>query len=458
MELGSRVIRSSEEEPNVEKKSALAGKEIWGIVLLALINLLLFADQNLMAPNLTQIARDLGLSDLERDVKLGGNISLVFFVLGGAITLVIGYLTDRLSRKRLFALVVLIGALPCFLTGLARNYDQLFWLRALTGIGIGGVIPLTYSLIGDYFKPGSRPLAVASVSVAQGLGIVVGQMVAGFVGPELGWRLPFMIVAAPNFVFVLVFFLSVREPMRGATEESLKELIESGQAYTGKIDWSQYREIFSIRTNVFAFLQGIPGCVPWGVFMIFLNDFFAQDKGMSVEMATLVVMAAGAATLAGNLGGGFIGQLLYKKRPRNIALLCAATTSLGVVPTALMINYPGQGAPLVPLFAISLLAGLLISVTGPNIYAMVLNVNAPETRGSIFSIFNLVDALGKGFGPVIISALIMGFGRQLAFNIANLFWLLCGLFLFLTVFTFEKDEARLKAKLEKKAREMRGES
>ncbi len=438
------------------KTSAVAGREVWGIVLLALINLLLFADQNLMAPNLTQIARDLGLSDLERDVKLGGDISLVFFVLGGAVTLVIGYLTDRLSRKKLFTLVVLIGALPCFLTGFARNYAQLFWLRALTGIGIGGVIPLTYSLIGDYFKPGSRPVAVASVSVAQGLGIVVGQMIAGFVGPELGWRLPFMLVAAPNFAFVAVFFLTVREPRRGATEDSLKELIESGRAYTGKIDFSLYREIFGIKTNVLAFLQGIPGCVPWGVFMIFLNDYFAQDKGMSVEMATLVVMAAGAATLVGNLGGGFIGNYLYKKRPRRLALLCALTTSLGVIPTALMLNYPAQPVALLPLFLIAMLSGLLISVTGPNIYAMVLNVNLPETRGSIFSIFNLVDALGKGFGPVIISALILSFGRVRAFNIANLFWLLCGLLLLLTVFTFEKDEARLKEKLEARAREMRG--
>jgi MFS family permease len=173
-------------------------------------------------------------------------------------------------------------------------------------------------------------------------------------------------------------------------------------------------------------------------------------------MATLVVMAAGAATLVGNLGGGFIGQYLYRKRPRNLALLCALTTSLGVVPTALMLNYPAQPASLLPLFIIALLSGVLISVTGPNIYAMVLNVNVPETRGSIFSIFNLVDALGKGFGPVIISALILRFGRLQAFNIANLFWLACGLLLFLTVFTFERDEARLRKRLEEKAREMRG--
>ena len=165
---------------------------------------------------------------------------------------------------------------------------------------------------------------------------------------------------------------------------------------------------------------------------------------------------AGVILLVGILGGGFIGNYLYKRRPRNLALLCAITTSLGVIPTALMLNYPAQPAALLPLFVIAFLSGILISVTGPNIYAMVLNVNAPETRGSIFSIFNLVDALGKGFGPVIISALIMSFGRLRAFNIANLFWLVCGLLLFFTVFTFERDEKRLMEKLAQRAQEMRG--
>ncbi len=29
-------------------------------------------------------------------------------------------------------------------------------------------------------------------------------------------------------------------------------------------------------------LQGLPGCLPWGMILTFLNDFFSQDKGLSV--------------------------------------------------------------------------------------------------------------------------------------------------------------------------------
>jgi sugar phosphate permease len=96
----------------------------------------------------------------------------------------------------------------------------------------------------------------------------------------------------------------------------------------------------------------------------------------------------------------------------------------------------------------------MIAITGPNVMAMLLNVNAPETRGSIFSLFNLTDNLGKGFGPVIISFFIVRFGRLWAFNIANLFWVACGLVLLAMIWTFPKDEAALNAAMRERARDM----
>ena len=50
--------------------------------------------QNLMAPNLTAIAKDFGFNDEERDRKLGGEIALGFFILGAPVALLAGYLTD----------------------------------------------------------------------------------------------------------------------------------------------------------------------------------------------------------------------------------------------------------------------------------------------------------------------------------------------------------------------------
>ncbi len=443
----------------MEEKARFAGRELYAVVLLALMNLFLFADQNLMAPNLTQIARDLGLNDVQRDVMLGGDISAVFWILGSVITLGIGYLTDLVSRKKLFLIVIVIGEIPCLMTGFVQNYDQLFWMRALTGIGIGGALPLTYSMIGDYFSHGNRASATAWIGLAEGLGIAAGQLLAGFMGPVMGWRLPFIIVALPNFALCLLFLLTVREPARGVTEESLKELIEKGLAYTGKINWRGYRDLFKIKSNIMVFVQGIPGTVPWGVFFIFLNDFYSQDKGYSVEMATLIVMAVGAAAILGGFLGGLAGNRLYNIKAKYLPLLCGTSTLLGVIPMALLLNYPSQVGAANPSVTgpliLGFITGFMVSITGPNVRAMLLNVNTPETRGSIFSLFNLTDNLGKGVGPVVISMLIVHFGRLWAFNIANLFWLVCGAGLLVMMITFPRDEAALMKTLGERAADMR---
>jgi MFS family permease len=62
----------------------------------------LFADQNLLAPNLSAIAKDFEFTDSERDEKLGGYIAFGFFVVGGPVALLVGYFTDTVNRCLLF--------------------------------------------------------------------------------------------------------------------------------------------------------------------------------------------------------------------------------------------------------------------------------------------------------------------------------------------------------------------
>lgn len=444
----------------MERNSSLGSKELFAIIMLATINLFLCADQNLMAPNLTQIARDFGFNDIERDVKLAGQISLVFYMIGATVTLCVGYFTDLISRKKLFMTVILVGAIPCFLSGFVRNYEQLLVLRALTGIGIGGVTPITFSLIGDYFSRKNRSMAAAWIVLVQGLGVAVGQMVAGFIGPEYGWRLPFIIVASPLFLIAIIFWIGMEDPPRGKSEESLKELIERGSVYTGKINFSLYRDIFRIKSNVLILLQGLPWCLPWGVLYIFCNDFYAQDKGFSVEMATIIVMTGGAAALVGTYVGGLIGNKIYNRKPRFLPLFTGCAAFLSVIPLLYLINYPSQLGVENPSLAVPLvlafLTGFIAGFPLPNVRAMTLNVNSPETRGSIMSIANLTDSLGMGFGPAIISLFIVAFGRIGAFNISALFWILSGILQIAMVFTFHRDEQALNALLKEKAKTMSG--
>ncbi len=456
-----------ETSPVSAPKGKFARGELYSVILLCLINFFLFADQNLMAPNLTKIARDFGLSDLERDTLLGGRIALGFWLLGGFVTLFTGYLTDKLSRKKLFLAVVLIGEIPCLLTAFAQDYTQMFVLRALTGIGIGGVLPLTNSLLGDMFSKRNRTAVFGIVSVASGLGIAIGQMVAGFttdlcIGPLCGWRIPFVVLALPGFIVALIFWFTTKEPTRGKTEESLKDLIESGKAYTAKITWADYKNLFRIKTNLLLLFQTLPGVIPWSVMFIYLNDFLAQEKGYSIQIATVICMIFGVGILVGIAAGGFISDRILRKSPKWVAFFCGITVFVGIFPTLWVMAFPSQAGVENPNFiglaVLSLATGIIIAQATPNVRAMIVNVNLPETRGSISSIFNIVDDLGRGFGPFFVSLLIVALGRETAFILSPLFWVPCAIGFFIMGFTLPRDMANLDRVLQQRATEMAGKS
>lgn len=418
-----------------EKLIKLTKADYISLTLLFLLSFFLFADQNLMGPNLTQIANDFGFTPIERDVKLGGEISLVFWLIGGFVTLFFGYFTDLVSRKKLLILSILIGEIPCLLTGFVETYNQFFWLRALTGIGIGAIIPITYSLIGDYFPASKRSSATACLGLVVGLGIALGQLLAGVTGPALGWKMCFVIVAIPNFFILFLYILFGTEPNRGQYDKTSTRISD--------LKILSIKKMLSKKTNILVFAQGIAGTVPWAVFFVYLVDYLAQDIGYSIQVATLVVSVIGLSAMIGGFIGGLIGNKLYNVNPKYQPLLSGICTFVGMVPTAFLINLDpitSSDSNIYYPIILGIFSGFFITVTAPNMKAVLMNVNHPNIRGTAFALYNLADDLGRGFGPFIISFFILKFGRQWGFNLANAIWFICGIFILLMIKTYPEDQ------------------
>lgn len=196
------------------------------VILFSLTTVLLFADQNLMAPNLTAIAEDFGFDEDEKDRKLGGDISLAFFLLGAPASLLIGILADTAERPFVFACTVLIGEGACFASYFTKTYEMLYVCRAITGFAVGGAFPVIYSVLGDMFAADSRHKVSAIVSFGVGAGIAVGQAIAGYIGPTFGWRVPFLLVSFPAIGCALAVLFFVDDPERGAMEQAVLEKSE----------------------------------------------------------------------------------------------------------------------------------------------------------------------------------------------------------------------------------------
>ena len=417
-------------------------------------------DQNLMAPNLSQIAGDFGFDDTERDVRLGGHISVAFFLLGLPAALVIGVLTDVIQRKRILVWTMILGQGPCVLALFVSNYWELFAIRTLTGIAVGGALPIVYSMVGDLFPANSRSYASMLVGMAMNFGGMFGQGVAGYLGPSFGWRVPFAVVGTFGLAVAAVVQNFAVEPRRGVADggdggigASAAAAAAAASAKTASLSshrWSHLlREwlkksaaVFRRRTNVLGFLQGIPGCVPWSIIGVFMNDYLAVDKGLGVEHATTIMMFFGFGGMFGTITGGILGQKLYNLKPWYMTAYMGAAAIAGIFPWLYLVEADDYGTSAEAMgekIGVMFFAGLLATMTGVNVRTVIVNVNAPYERGTAFAWFNLTDDLGKGFGPVMSSALVAHVGRTLAFKLGFGFWAPCGALCLLCGWTMPRD-------------------
>jgi predicted MFS family arabinose efflux permease len=411
------------------------------LVLMIIIVTFLNADQNVMNSTLVLIEKEFKVNDAAI-----GFMGLLFTILGAAISIVWGYLTDKRNRKLLFVYSILLGQVPCLLTAFSQDYTQFFILRILTGIGVGVSFPTIFSLIGDMYNDKERAAAVTWMVTVIGVGQIIGQMLGGYIGPALGWRFPFVLSALPGLIALPFFYFLVSEPKRGATEESLQSLFESGAVYSRTMKLSDYGTLVKVPTNVFLFVQGIVGTIPWGAIPLFLVKFLNEDRGFTIAAATTVFLFFGVGTTLGTIIGGLWGGALYKRKASWLPLLCSITTFVGAGVAVLIFILPlGKNLPVT--VALGLTASFIVSVTNPNVKTMLLDVNVPENRGSIFSIFNLTDSVGTGLGKLVGGVLSVALGTGAALGISAVTWVPCAVLLLVIAGLFGSDIARMKERL-----------
>jgi MFS family permease len=434
----------------LEELSMHGARGILAFWMIMAMSFFLFADQNLIAPNLKNISASFGITEqADIDWYMGGLIPIFFFILGGIVSISMGYLSQTFSRKNLLIITVILGETSCLLTGLARDYTEFLILRTLCGFGLGGIFPLLFSIIGDYFTSKSRAIATGFVSLAMGLGVGIGQLVGGILGeadPINGWRLSFIYLSLPSFLFAGIYYVFCTEPKRGAMD---RDPNDNADELSHKISLQDFKVLFQNKTNLGVFLQGIPGCVPWGVFFVFLVDYYESVYALGKAEAAGLLTFSALGVFTGLYFGGVIGQWLYNKKKIYQPIFCGVTTFFGIFP-ALLLLYAGSFAHSgLPFILLNFFTGFLISITGANVRAVLINVNIPKRRSAIFSLYNLTDDLGKGLGPAM-SAVILGLtpDRSLALSISILFWLPCSLFWWIIMKNYAKDEAAMHRELE----------
>jgi MFS family permease len=134
-----------------------------------------------------------------------GTVALLTSSFGGWIT---GSLSDRFGRVRMLQITIVWYSLFTFLCGFAQNFEQLFVLRALHGLGFGGEWAAGAVLMGEVIRDKYRGRGVGFVQTGAAIGPGAAALVyAGLyaVLPEAtAWRALFAVGILPALLVLWI--------------------------------------------------------------------------------------------------------------------------------------------------------------------------------------------------------------------------------------------------------------
>lgn len=156
-------------------------------------------DTGLIAFILPVLAKEWGLAPGQ--MGLIGSIGLIGMALGAVVS---GTIADRIGRKKVFTITVLLYSIASAFCALSWNYESLLVFRFLVGFGLGGELPVAATLVSEYAPSRVRGRFIVLLESFWGLGWIVAACIAYFFIPLYGWRMAFLIGALPALYVCLI--------------------------------------------------------------------------------------------------------------------------------------------------------------------------------------------------------------------------------------------------------------
>ncbi len=355
-------------------------------------------------------------------------VTTVTFLLSAVAAIGWAYAGDRRDRKPVLMTGTLLWAAGTAGTAFAGGYLTFLVAQIVAAIGLGAVASVGFSVVSDLISPRRRGLVMSFWGLSQGVGTLAGTLIGGLLGSQ-DWRRPFLVVTVLGLAAAVAYAFTYDIP-RGDSEPEL-----AGVAYDHRISRSDLPQILRRRTNVWLIMQGLSAQVAFGS-LVWLPVLFrarAEDQGYSAGTAILIgSVFATLFQLGGALSilGGLVGDRLQRRTPRGRALV-AAVGVFAAVPFYLVLFFvpmridvpdgAGAGAVVLGVFrnvlneptvaaalATAVLALALTSANAPNWFAMIVDVNPPEHRGTVYSLGNLVNGVGRAGGNALVGVAFRG--------------------------------------------------
>lgn len=337
--------------------------------------------------------------------------SLIGILFGSAL---FGFVGDRYGRKAALVWANLLFGVFTLGAAYATNLDQMFWLRLLAGLGIGGVIPNVVAINAESAPRRLRAtLAIIAVGCVPLGGAIPGFVTAALV-PTHGWQILFLIGGIVPIIIAIaaqiglpesIKYMALHESQHGRLVKAIKVIrpdyvvppnakfvIEDEKQYAGFSPGHLFRDGLGLITPLL-----------WLLFALNLMGYFFLISWTPTLMTAAKLPPATAALAGASLQiGGTVGALVLCWWLQKHRFLAVAILFVIAVPAVGAIGFAGltsQTAVLVTIF----IAGFLvlgiqsgINVLGAMVYPTSLRANGSGWELGIGRIGSIVGPLVGG--------------------------------------------------------------
>lgn len=183
----------------------------------------------------------------------------------------------------------------------ATSFPELIVASMLNGVGLATVVPVSYSLICDYFDVDNRGKAFGLLGFSSVTGAIAGVMLPtalegiDFNTSMHNWRISTYILGAIVILLSGLVVTVVKNPPR-------KEAVG--------VNMGHLKQIFSNKTYLLVMTAGIFSSLSWDVFSFLI--LWLQCMGMSTVQSGLAFSSCALGAALGSLFGGIVGDWAAK--------------------------------------------------------------------------------------------------------------------------------------------------
>lgn len=358
------------------------------LVMLTIVYAFNFIDRQILVILQEPIKADMGLSDAQLGLLSGFSFALIYVTAG----IPIAWWADRGNRRNIVSLALAVWSGMTALSGFVQSYGQLLAARVGVGLGEAGGSPPAHSMISDYFPPAQRGRALSFYSTGIYVGILLGFMFGGVIAEAFGWRVAFLVVGVPGFLFAIVLRLTVREPVRGrwdtAQETAHRPTLTQTMAVLRECPSFWY---IAVACSLMSF-------VSYGVGNFF-PSFLIRVHGMGIgQVGMVLALVAGLTGALGTYLGGYLGDRFGARDPRWYLWVPMIGAAVAFIPYLYVLLGENTFSILAVLVFTNILTTLYL---GPSI-AMCHALVPPSMRALTSAILLFVlNIIGLGLGPFL---------------------------------------------------------